>query len=136
QAILRRFLGRLSPLADPSADDAGVCAVDLARRAAVFPEDRFRYRAAADGRELPVSVEADGRVCVRLEHKGGLGGIAEGDPRRYRVVSVWNGIAGPLELHLYDLDAGRGYFVAGLVRPGSTAIRHLPESRASRGGRR
>ncbi len=103
RAILRRYLGRLSPLADVTAGDDGVCAVDLARRAGVF--ERFAYRATEQGQALAVLHDDGGRVCVPLAHRGG-----------YRVITIHNGVApGGLEIHLYD--QGGGYFVAGLVRP-------------------
>ena len=68
RAILRRYLGRVSPRADVTAGDDGVCAVDLARRAGVF--ERFAYRATEQGQALAVLHDDGGRVCVPLAHRG------------------------------------------------------------------
>jgi hypothetical protein len=39
-------------------------------------------------------------------------------PERYLVVSLGNGVArGPLLVHLYELDAARGFRIVGLERP-------------------
>ena len=73
-AILRRYLTRLSPLADVQATaDGQVCATDLARRAHVAPAPRFRYSARAYSgwpatRSPGVTVDAreNEEVCVTL----------------------------------------------------------------------
>lgn len=121
--LLRRYLGKLSPVTDVRVEGTRVCAVDLARRSRLFPESAFRYEAALlDDRARVVkgvSAEAasgDG-VCFDLPHGAPDGEVPDEDARRYRVVRLKNGQApGALWVHLYDLGPKRGYFLAGLER--------------------
>ena len=112
-AILRRYLSRLSPIADVTAVGREVCGVDLAQRSGLFAPGRFRHRARLrGGAALATQVDADGRVCVTVPRAGGAAA-------HYRVVEIANGQApGELHVHLYDLGAGAGLRVAGLVRAG------------------
>lgn len=125
-AILRRYLTRLSPLADVTPTASGVCALDLALYAGVAPASRFAYRSeiafgAARARRQGGVVAAaytDGRICIDVPRTAADGGAADDADERYRIVRVWNGVAeAPLEIHLYDRGPTRGLFVAGLVRP-------------------
>jgi hypothetical protein len=87
-AILRRYLARLSPIADLRVEGDRLCGVDLARRSGVFAASLFTYDAGG----LPVTATAGGRVCVALPAGQG-----------YRTVTVRNGQApGPLVAHLDD----------------------------------
>jgi hypothetical protein len=120
QAILARYLARLSPIADVHRDpDERICAVDLARLRAVFPAERFHYDAVAraGGRmiSLAVTTEPDGVVCMAVPH-GATGGTADDAPDRRVTIRLRNGIAGPLEIHAYDLGV-RGFAIVGLTRP-------------------
>jgi len=121
QAILARYLTRLSPLAGVDrAADGRICATDLARRAAVFPADRFRYeiiQEAGDARvALAADVRDDGQVCFAPRALV-QGGAADADLARRTVFHVRNGTsAGPLEIHAYDLG-DRGMRIVGLRRP-------------------
>ncbi len=122
--ILRRYLTRLSPLADVRIHEGELCAVDLARSAHIVADDHRAYGArryrgadgAADG-SLPVVGKPDGRVCVRLPRVGDGAG-ADDDPARYSVVEIVTASApGPLRAHVVDLGAERGLLVTGLERP-------------------
>lgn len=124
--ILRRYLTRLSPLADVTVTKAGVCALDLALVAHVAPAERFAYRAevgfgAARSHRQGAKISAaytDGRVCIDLPRTAPDAGLADDADERYRIVRVWNGVAkGALEIHLYDRGPARGLFLAGLQRP-------------------
>jgi hypothetical protein len=119
-AILRRYLTRLSPLADVAVEGRKLCANDLARGSGVFEPRQFQYAARAyAGEQLAalgpfrVQVEA-ARVCVELPRAPAR---ARSSQERYLVVDLANGLApGPLRAHLYDRGA-LGYELAGLERP-------------------
>lgn len=123
--ILRRYLTRLSPLADVTTSARGVCATDLALQNAVAPVERFAYRAdvaagAARTRGKVVVSQAytDGSVCVDIPRTEADGGTPHNDASRYRVVRIWNGLVdAPLEIHLYDRGPTKGLVLVGLVRP-------------------
>jgi hypothetical protein len=69
------------------------------------------------GAALPVRVEEEGKICLTLPHRAGLEGKRDDDAARYVIVDVANGQAlGALHAHLYDLGAGRGFALAGIVR--------------------
>lgn len=111
--ILSRYFSRLSPLADVEVRGDALCAVDLARRTRIYPQDKFQYR-AEEGEAKPLAVRSDGpdAVCVPLAHRS----ASPGSPA-YRIVSVYNGATpGALQVHLYDLGAGHGFQLAGLER--------------------
>jgi len=133
-AILRRYLGRLSPLTDPrveaprpkagaSGSEARLCLADLAvRTRMVVPSVRVYGTRAWLGDSLEPAVtraEWDGpdRVCVPLP---AVPGGSRADPR-YLIVDVAAGVAGvdlqpPTRVHLYHLG-GADYRVVGLERP-------------------
>ncbi len=123
--ILRRYLTRLSPLADVTTTARGVCATDLALQSGVAPAARFAYRAdvAAGGRSERHNARVsqaytDGAVCVDIPRTEADGGTLHDDASRYRVIRVWNGlVAAPLEIHLYDRGPRLGLMLVGLVRP-------------------
>ncbi len=111
ERILDRYLTRLSPLSDVHLEGGvELCAFDLARYRQVRKDSAFHYEARLDARgSLPTTVDGDGRICVALPRPSSSG---------YHVVSIYNGVAkGPLDVHLYDLGAVRGYLLAGLERP-------------------
>ena len=118
--ILARYLTRLSPIADVHREaDGRICGVDLARLREVVPADRFRYTATEESsaRRIEVAVTAgpDGVVCV-VPQPLAADGLADDAPGRRVVLRIQNGIAGPLEIHTYDLG-GRGMRIVGLTRP-------------------
>lgn len=118
--ILRRYLTRLSPLADVRIVRGNeLCVVDLARLAAVRPAAQFRYRARTERLgPLPLVPSEHGRVCVTLSHIANEGGAADDAPERYVTIRLENGVArGPLVTHLYDLGPRRGFRLVGLERP-------------------
>jgi hypothetical protein len=124
--ILRRYLTRLSPLADVHTTPEGkVCATDLARRTHAAPIPKFRYstRTYADWPAkrtsgATVEVGEQEQVCVSLAARAPDGGAADDDASRYVVVDIANGISrGVLRVHLYDLGATRGLRLVGIERP-------------------
>jgi hypothetical protein len=126
RTILRRYLGRVSPIADVTADARGVCGVDLARQTTTVPNEGMSFRAylyrgaklhpAAPPRFRHV---ASPRVCVDIAHGHFAPELPHDAPERYLVLDITNGYApGPLRVHLYDLGEG-GYRVVGIERPES-----------------
>jgi hypothetical protein len=126
-AILARYLTRLSPLADVTVRGDVLCATDRAVTARVFR--RAAYGAALGAarddpraRSVLVDAAADGRVCARLPSTAtGDPRVPPGDPSRYRVAVVREWPEGrapvrPLYVHLYDLGPARGFVLAGLER--------------------
>lgn len=126
QRILERYFSELSPLTKPEVSGSEVCAVDLARREIEgTPAASYRYQASLyAGAELgfhsapKVRSGPDGQVCTSLSHVAADGGAPDGDPSRYAVLDLKNGVAeGPLRVHLYDLGPRRGFALAGIERP-------------------
>ncbi|MET0795294.1 MAG: hypothetical protein ABW061_27495 [Polyangiaceae bacterium] len=121
--LLRRYFGKLSPLADVRIDGRRVCAVDLAQRSATFPANSFHYAAAiARGADDPVSAPAlsaeNNEVCSDLGAPTIAHRLADDAPERYVTVRFQNGVApGPLLVHLYDLGAERGLRLVAIERP-------------------
>lgn len=124
--ILRRYLSRLSPIADLRVDDGTeLCGADLARQTGLFPEARFAYAASIyAGPDLAprppahVGASPDGSVCVSLAHFAPDGGAEPGSVDRYAIVDITNGQAeGALRAHLYDLGPARGFRLVGIERP-------------------
>jgi len=120
QAILARYLTKLSPLADVREAGGQICAVDLARASAVAPAAQFRYdvvQEAGGGRTpLPATIGPDGAVCFTPRALAAQA-LPDGDPARRTVFRIRNGTAaGPLEIHAFDLGA-RGVRIVGLRRP-------------------
>jgi hypothetical protein len=125
-AILRRYLSRVSPLSSVVADQRGLCALDLARQTGVVPSEGLSFRAyvyrggalepAAKARFRPVASPA---VCLDLSPAALSASLPPDSPDRYVVVDITNGYAaGPLRVHLYD-QGPRGYLLAGIERPSS-----------------
>jgi hypothetical protein len=123
--ILRRYLARLSPIADVRVEQDTLLGVDLARRTHVVPNesttlratlyrtDRYACAGSAAVRWLP-----DATLSVALPHQTPDGGAPDDDPSRYLVIDISNGYApGPLRAHLYDLGPTRGFRLVGLERP-------------------
>jgi hypothetical protein len=128
-AILRRYLTRLSPLANVSVTaDSRLCARDLAKRTHAANLDLFRYQGRRyagwppkDGEKLVVDVRDADEICVPLPSRFAAeddGSVASDDPSRYVVVDLGNGVApGVLRVHLYDLGVTRGMRIVGIERP-------------------
>lgn len=96
-AILSRYLTRLSPLADLTVTPRGLCA-----------NDRLREAGLASGPAL---------VCVTLQHLSLAPSLPDDDPARYRIIELHHDRApNPLRAHLYDLGPERGYRLAGIER--------------------
>jgi hypothetical protein len=121
--IVNRYLTRLSPLADLRVEAGNrLCAVDLLRRRAAYPESAFSYRARfhheSGATALRVEPSQAGRVCVTLPRAPAPHTAPPSDPSRYTVVVLENGAAAyPLVAHLYDLGPQRGYSLVGIERP-------------------
>jgi hypothetical protein len=127
-AILRRYLTRLSPIGNLTVTHERLCGIDLARHAHVIAREGNSFRAhyyvgrALDKQgELSVNGNGDGRFCVTLPHESDDGGALGADPSRYRIVDIFNGNArGPLRAHLYDLGPRLGFRLVGIERPDET----------------
>jgi hypothetical protein len=125
RAILRRYLGKVSPIAHVSTNTEGVCGVDLARLTETVPNEGLSFRAYVyRGPELEPASKPHFRgvrspqVCLDIAHAALPASLPANDPRRYLVVDITNGYAaGPLRLHLYDLGERGGYQLAGIERP-------------------
>ena len=105
--LLTRYLLRLSPITDVTADARHVCAIDLARIWTLVPPDHFHYGATVAGHDLAVTATDDGKVCFDAPPAA---------DHAYVIYTLTDGTgAGPLEIHTYD-EAG-AVRVAGLVRP-------------------
>lgn len=114
QRIVRRYLLRLSPLADLTVEGDRLCGTDLARRRGARPKTSFRYSAVlsrAGVEELrAVEVADEGQFCVALGANK-----PQADP--YTIVIIRNGAARyALHAHLYD-QGSKGYRLIGLERP-------------------
>ena len=127
-AILRRYLTRLSPIGNLVVTGDQLCGVDLARSSHSVAREtlslRARYYAGqtlTKRGELRVDGHDDGRLCVSLVHDSDDSGRADSDESRYRIVDIFNGNArGPLRAHLYDLGPRRGFKLVGIERPDET----------------
>ena len=125
RAILRRYLGKVSPIARVRTNLAGVCGVDLARLTRTVPNEGLSFRAYVyRGPRLEAASKPRFRgvptpeVCLDIEHADLPASLPQNDPARYVVVDITNGYApGPLRVHLYDLGADGGYQLAGIERP-------------------
>jgi hypothetical protein len=120
EKILARYLTRLSPLTDVRIEgDHQLCALDLARRRRLRSAEQFRYSAkVVAGAGLAATPRPDDSVCVALPRRAPSATLKDDAPARYLVVSLANGVArGPLLVHMYELDAGRGFRIVGLERP-------------------
>ena len=125
RAILRRYFGKVSPIARVTANTAGVCGVDLARLTRTVPNEGVSFRAYAyRGARLEPAAKphfrgvASPEVCLDIAHAALPESLPQNDPARYLVVDITNGYApGPLRVHLYDLGEQKGYHLAGIERP-------------------
>ncbi len=121
--LLRRYFGKLSPMADVRIDGRHVCAADLARRSAAFPAPSFRYSAQVthgpnDPTATPVAQGNDAQVCADLGPSALQNEWSDNAAERYVTVRFYNGVApGPLLLHLYDLGAERSLRLVAIERP-------------------
>jgi hypothetical protein len=130
-AILRRYLMRLSPISDVHVGGDQLFGTDLARRTHVVPDAptslRARAYVGADARPadaLPVRLLPDAVIAAALAHHAPDGGPADDDPTRYLVVELSNGyVRGPLRAHLYDLGPRRGFRLVGVERPETESAR-------------
>lgn len=122
-AILRRYLAKLSPIGNLRVAGRAICGVDLARRAGVFDDGRFRYGAWIGEGEAeprtPVAVGPDGtergRICVSVDATLARTDAAAGG-RRFRL-RIANGQA-PGSLDVYLVDEGpAGLRILGARRP-------------------
>ena len=118
--ILSRYLAKLSPLGNVHAEGPNrICATDFARLREIYPATVFKYSVFVRGdgiaRQIEATTTSDGGVCFDVPATS-HGQIPDADPRRRVAVSVRNGTgAGPLVVHLYDLEA-RGMKVVGVTR--------------------
>jgi hypothetical protein len=125
-AILRRYLSKVSPLADVRVHQRGVCATDLARRAGIVPNEGMSFRAylyrgeSLEPEKPRFRPTAAPEVCVDIAHAEfpASGAPRDDSPERYLVLDITNGYAkGPLRVHLYDLGESGGFRLAGIERP-------------------
>jgi hypothetical protein len=125
EALLRRYLARVSPITDVYLSGEDLCGKDLGRSTGVLADKAFAYRARAyAGADLaPHSSPAarpgeGGSVCLTVPHVADDSGPPDDSASRYVVVDIFNGVApGPLRAHLYDLGPRRGFRLVGLERP-------------------
>lgn len=108
-AILRRYLTRLSPLADLRVRGRELCGVDLARRThavSVPAAPEARLLEGEGGQALNVRLTGD-ELCVAVPP------LAAGD---YGIVEIATGSSvAPLRAHVYDRGP-RGVWLAGIER--------------------
>jgi len=128
-AILRRYLARLSPLSNVTVRGSRLEALDLARRTRVAPASTPApsarlYRGPdhrAEATAPPALLDGE-RLVLDLVHRAPDGGSRPDDPARYVIVDLFDGFApAPLRVHLYDLGPRTGFRLAGLERPASAA---------------
>jgi hypothetical protein len=127
-AILRRYLARLSPIGNLAVEGDQLCGTDLARLSGSIARETQSYRAHyyvadsfAQRGDLRVTGNRNGQLCVRLVHDSTDAGLLDTDQSRYRIVDIFNGNArGPLRAHLYDLGPRRGFKLVGIERPDET----------------
>lgn len=124
--LLRRYLGKLSPISDLTVSPGGdLCGVDLGAKTRVFEGQTFTYKANVYTGEAftkqaspAVRPGTEGGVCLSLTHIADDAGPPPNAPARYMVVDIENGIAqGPLRAHLYDLGPSQGFKLVGIERP-------------------
>jgi hypothetical protein len=127
--LLRRYLRKLSPLADVAVRGTSLCATDLARRTGVSSVSPNAYSESAvffeevklSPRErLMPRAGRDASVCVELPRTTGSASGRDSDSR-YAVLDLFTSSSeNPLRVHLYD-GGDRGYRVLGIERPSSAA---------------
>ena len=123
QRVLRRYLGKLSPVTDLVVKGSRICGVDLARKSGLFSAGDFKYEAALltdageKASDLVATAAGEAEICIELPSSAPPAGMADDDGRRYRVVRLRNRQApGSLWVHLYDLGPERGLVLAGIER--------------------
>ncbi|RYZ07712.1 MAG: hypothetical protein EOO73_10270 [Myxococcales bacterium] len=124
RAILQRYFAKVSPIGRISANQEGVCGVDLARATGIVPNEEMSFRAYLyRGADLEPAGKPRFRrvaapdVCVDIPHRALPPSVPAEDPERYVVLDITNGYApGPLRVHLYDQGTS-GYRLAGVERP-------------------
>ncbi|HEX7667104.1 MAG TPA: hypothetical protein VF407_21385, partial [Polyangiaceae bacterium] len=91
-AILRRYLARISPIAEPHLEGDALCGTDLARKTHVVPDDQKAFFATlytgpklAPKWRLAPDAAPGGNVCVSLPHVAPDGGPRADDASRYVV---------------------------------------------------
>lgn len=128
--LLKRYLGKLSPLTDLTVSQSGdLCGVDLGAKTGVFEGQTFAYKAQvytgeAFAKQAAPAVRAGerGGVCLSLSHIADDSGSPPNAPARYMVVDIENGVAqGSLRAHLYDLGPSKGFKLVGIERPEDTS---------------
>jgi len=113
-AILRRYLARLSPIGRLAVEDARLCGTDFARRSGVFEESSFGYEtrwSIGDAEpKTPLATRASGAtVCVDVPRSD----VA----RRVRVRIASRQALAPLDIYLYDEGRGGSLRLLGARRP-------------------
>jgi hypothetical protein len=124
-AILKRYLERLSPISDLTVTGDQLCAVDLARETGIIPNEsvsiRTRMFHGPGGQSHEVlrpESAVPPNICVTLTHARLAPDLPNNHPARYAIVDIDNGYAqGPLRAHLYDLGTGAGFRLVGIERP-------------------
>lgn len=124
RAILQRYFAKVSPIGRITANQQGVCGVDLARATGTIPNEEMSFRAYLyRGPDLTPAEKprfrhvAAPEVCVDIPHRELSASLPPDSEERYVVVDITNGYApGPLRLHLYD-EGPSGYKLAGVERP-------------------
>ncbi|MCB9605474.1 MAG: hypothetical protein H6716_02725 [Polyangiaceae bacterium] len=119
--LLRRYLGKLSPFANPQVDSGKLCVEDVGVAAHVAPRKR-KYQVTAFVGELLQSQNlaasrTGGKVCVSLPTSAG----ASAQSPEYLIVdltAVDSHTLFPTRVHLYQLGP-RDFRVVGLERPES-----------------
>jgi hypothetical protein len=106
EQLLRRFLGKLSPLALPRLDGGRLCVSDSWVHAGLGSRAARPLRAQLDGAALAISDGAGAaESCAALP----------ATPAPYQIVTLSSGPEHPLRVHLAAADGG--YLVVGLERP-------------------
>ncbi len=131
-AILRRYLTRLSPITDLHFENEKLCGTDLARQTRTVPDEGESFSATVYSGErlrptwtLAPEWQPGGRVCVDLRHTSADDDGPADSPARYVVVDMKNGYAlGVLRVHLYDLGPSRGFRIVAIERPDDGAPPH------------
>jgi hypothetical protein len=125
QAILNRYLSRLSPIADLQVQGQRLCGRDLARQHGVVPDTAQGYSVTAEVRRgeaeakltlaaAKIEAREAGLVCVDLSE---LATQVAGVGQAYLKVEIANGYAADvLRAHLYDLGAAGGLRLVGIER--------------------
>lgn len=128
-AILRRYLSRLSPISDLRMEGDRLCGVDLARHRRLIPDEGQSYRAysfrgsATRGTQFGKATRMDlaaregGGFCVPLGSGAQGPSLGKAQDQGYVILAISNGYSrDPIWVHLYDLGSPRGYRLVGIER--------------------